>query len=119
MRMKPTLFALLASLFLAAGAARADDLADTKALIGRQLEQIKKGDVAGLKAGFTDRVKDKVTAEKVKKAAPDLEEATVDDLVASVAAADGGLKIKMKSGRTLTTLVKVDGKWKADTIWFK
>jgi hypothetical protein len=29
------------------------------------------------------------------------------------------LKIKMKNGRTLTTLVKTDGKWLADTVWFK
>jgi len=25
----------------------------------------------------------------------------------------------MKGGRSLTTLVKVDGKWLADTVWFK
>ena len=29
------------------------------------------------------------------------------------------VKIKMKNGRTLTTLVLTDGKWLAETIWFK
>jgi len=28
-------------------------------------------------------------------------------------------KVKMKNGRTLSTLVETDGKWLADTIWFK
>ena len=28
-------------------------------------------------------------------------------------------KIKMKNGRTLTTLIETDGQWLADTIWFK
>ena len=28
-------------------------------------------------------------------------------------------KVTMKNGRTLTTLVLTDGKWLADTIWFK
>ena len=28
-------------------------------------------------------------------------------------------KITMKNGRTLTTLILTDGKWLADTIWFK
>ena len=44
---------------------------------------------------------------------------TIDELVGSVTAGKDSLKIKMKNGRTLTTLLKVDGKWAADTIWFK
>ncbi len=30
-----------------------------------------------------------------------------------------GIKIMMKNGRTLTTLVKTGNDWLADTIWFK
>ena len=29
------------------------------------------------------------------------------------------MKVKMKNGRTLTTLVLTDGRWLADTIWFQ
>jgi hypothetical protein len=99
--------------------ARADDLADAKALIGKQVEMIKKGDVTALKAGFTKRQQDKITEANVKKAQKEVGAMTLDDLVASVAPSGKDLKIKMKNGRTLTTLTKVDGKWLADTVWFK
>jgi len=99
--------------------ARADELADAKAFIGKQAELIKKGDVAGLKAGFTKRLQDRVTEANVKKAQKEIGAMTIDDLVASVAPNKDTIKIKMKNGRTLTTLVKVDGKWFADTVWFK
>lgn len=99
--------------------AHADDLADAKAFISKQVDQIKKGDVDGLKAGFTARLQDKITKDKVDKAAKQVGSMTIDDLVASAAAGKDSLKIKMKNGRTLTTLVKVDGAWKADTLWFK
>jgi hypothetical protein len=104
--------------FLGASA-RADDLADAKAFITKQVELIKKGDVAGLKAGVTKRLQDKITDANVKKAQGQVDKMTIDDLVASVAAGKDSLKIKMKNGRTLTTLVKTDGAWLADTVWFK
>lgn len=104
---------------LVAARAHADDLADAKAFIGKQAEQIKKGDTAGLKAGFTKRLQDRITADNVKKAQGEIGKMTIDDLVESVQPGKDSLKIKMKGGRTLTTLVKVDGKWLADTVWFK
>lgn len=102
-----------------AAPARADDLADAKAFIGGQAELLKKADVAGLKAGFTKRLQDKITEAAVKKGQKQIGTMSLDDLVGSVAARGDSLKIKMKNGRTLTTLVKVDGKWAADTVWFK
>jgi len=120
--MKPLLrvFAL-AVLFVGfvASRAHADDLADAKTVIAAQVELLKKGDVAGLKAGFTKRQQDKITEDNVKKGQAALGKMTIDDLVASVAPGKDSLKIKMKNGRTLTTLLKVDGKWLADTVWFK
>jgi hypothetical protein len=114
------LFALVVVMLgLFALPARADDLADAKAFIGKQVELIKKGDVDGLKAGFTKRQQDKITEANVKKAQKEVGSMTIDDLVASVAPSGKDLKIKMKNNRTLTTLVKVDGKWLADTVWFK
>jgi hypothetical protein len=113
--------ATLCLLFLGLSAvpAAADDLADAKALIGKQLELIKKGDVAGLKPGFSARQQEKINEANVKAAQKEAAKYTLADLVDKVEPKDGGIKIKMKSGRTLTTLIKVDGKWVADTIWFK
>jgi hypothetical protein len=109
-------FLLVAGLALPA---LADDLADAKSVIGKQVELIKKGDVAALKAGFTKRLHDRITKENVEAAQKEVGKMTIDDLVASVEAGKDSLKIKMKNGRSLTTLVKVDGAWLADTIWFK
>ncbi len=107
-------------LVIAPSVARADDAADAKAFIAKQVEQIKKGDVAGLKAGFTMRLQEKITETNVKKAAGQVAKMPIDELVFAVAAAGkDSLKIKMKNGRTLTTLVRVDGHWAADTVWFK
>lgn len=99
--------------------AHADELAEAKTFIAAQVELLKKADVAGLKAGFTKRLQDRITEANVKKGQAALGKMTIDDLVASVAPGKNSLKIKMKNGRTLTTMVKVDGKWLADTIWFK
>ncbi len=99
--------------------ARADELADARGFIGKQVELLKKGDVAGLKAGFTARLHDKITEENVKKGQKQIGTMALDELVSSVALSGSSLKVKMKNGRTLTTLVKVDGKWAADTVWFK
>lgn len=44
-----------------------------------------------------------------------LDKMTIDDLVASATAGKGSLE----NGRTLTTLVKTDGQWLADTVWFE
>jgi ATP-binding cassette subfamily B multidrug efflux pump len=86
-----------------------------------RLEVLKKGDLTAIKAGFTKRLQDKITTEKVEKGKKELDKAkyTVDDLVESAEAKGAdAIKIKMKGGRTLTTLVKENGKWLADTIWF-
>ncbi|HKA86675.1 MAG TPA: hypothetical protein VKE22_03380 [Haliangiales bacterium] len=94
-------------------------MADAKKLIGAQVELIKKQDVDGLKKTFTARLADRITAENVKKAADQLKSYTLDDLVAAVETKGDSVKIKMKNGRSLTTLVKDGGAWKADTVWFK
>src|SRR5262245_27962223 len=97
----------------------ADTLGDARSFIGKQVELIKAGDVNGVKAGVTDRLKDRVTAEGLQKAKGELAKMTLDDLVAGVEDKGDSVKVKMKNGRTLTTLVKVGGAWTADTIWFR
>lgn len=109
---------LLFGLVLSTHTAHADAKADAKAVIAAQLEVLKKGDLTAIKAGFTKRLQDKITAEKVEKGKKEAGKFTIDDLVESAEAKGDSIKIKMKGGRTLTTLVKVDGKWLADTIWF-
>jgi hypothetical protein len=103
--------------------ASAGSLGDPKSSIAYQFEQVKAGDVDKLKACLTPRVRDGVTKEVLDKAKTQAAQYTIDDLYASaeMGEADGKktAKVKMKNGRTLTTLVETDGQWLADTIWFK
>ena len=94
-------------------------IAPVKALISKQVELIKAGDVEGMRGMVTDRIKDRVVLAGLQSAIKNLGSMTIDDLVASVESVGEGLKIKMKNGRTLTTLVQVGQEWKADTLWFK
>ena len=107
------------ALVLVVAPARADDLGDAKAFIAKQVEQITKSDTAALKAGFSKRLQDRITDDAVKSAQKQVGTMTIDDLVASATSGKDGIKIKMKNGRSLTTLIKEDGKLVADTVWFK
>ena len=98
-------------------------LADPKSSIAYQFDLLKAGDVDKLRNCFTARVRDNVTKEAVDKAQGQAAQYTIDDLYASaeMGEADGKktAKVKMKNGRTLTTLIETDGQGLADTIWFK
>ena len=98
-------------------------LSDPKSSIAHQFDLVKAGDAEKLKTCVTPRLRDSVTQEGVDKAKANAAQYTIDDLYASaeMGEADGKktAKIKMKNGRTLTTLIETDGKWLADTIWFK
>ncbi len=98
-------------------------LKDPKSSIAYQFELVKAGDVDKLKTCLTPRVRDSVTPEVVDKAKTDAAKYTIEELYdsAEMGEADGQktAKIKMKSGRTLTTLIETDGQWLADTVWFK
>jgi hypothetical protein len=91
--------------------------------IAYQFELVKEGNVDKLKECFTERLRDRITAETVEKGKSQASNYTLDDLVASVemgeAEGKNTAKVMMKNGRTLTTLVQTDGKWLADTVWFK
>ena len=104
-------------------AARSGSLADPKSSIAYQFELVKAGDADKLRNCLTPRVRDGVTKEVVDEAQGQAAKYTIDDLYASaeMGEADGKktAKVKMKNGRTLTTLVETDGQWLADTIWFK
>lgn len=105
------------------GAATTGSLADPKSSIAYQFELVKAGDLDKLKACLTPRLRDGLTQEALDKAKASAAAYTIDDLYdsAEMGEADGKktAKVKMKNGRTLTTLVETDGKWLADTIWFK
>lgn len=98
-------------------------LKDPKSSIAYQFELVKAGDVDKLKTCLTPRVRDSVTKEVVDKAKTDAAKYTIEELYdsAEMGEADGKktAKIKMKNGRTLTTLIETDGQWLADTVWFK
>ncbi len=92
--------------------------------IGYQLGLLKQGNVEALKACFTEDVRERVTDAAVKAGQDNAANVTLDDLLGEVIENEGlgatrTVKIKMKNGRTLTTLVLTDGKWLAETIWFK
>lgn len=118
---------LAAFLFAAASCGDATSAAAApttpKAVIAHQLELLKAGNVDALRACMTERLRDKVTQEVVDKGKQQAGKYTIDDLVDAVEEGMDGAnktaKIKMKSGRSLTTLVEIDGKWLAETIWFK
>lgn len=96
---------------------------DPKDAIAYQLGLLKAGNVDKAKACFTDRLKDDITAKIIEQNKKEIARMTLEDLFASVKinTFDGKktARIKMKNGRTLTTLVLTDGKWLADTIWFR
>lgn len=98
-------------------------LKDPKSSLAYQFELVKAGDVDKLKTCLTPRVRDGVTKEVMDKAKVEAAKYTLDDLYASaeMGEAEGKktAKVKMKNGRTLTTLIETDGQWLADTIWFK
>lgn len=104
-------------------AAKAGSLADPKSSIAYQFELVKAGDADKLKNCVTAHLRDGVTKEGVEKAKANAAQYTLDDLYASAEMGEAGgkktAKIKMKNGRTLTTLVETDGQWLSDTIWFK
>jgi len=105
------------------GTSTASAASDPKTAIAAQLDALKAGDADKVKAGMTARVRDRFTAEDVEKAKGEAGKMTIDELYDSVEMGeDGGkktAKVKMKNGRTLTTLIEEDGKWLADTVWFK
>jgi hypothetical protein len=88
-----------------------------------QIELLKKGDAKALASCFTARQASKITPDVVEKAQGQASMMNVDELFASMEEGEvegkKTAKVKMKNGRTLTTLVLTDGKWLSDTIWFK
>jgi hypothetical protein len=106
----------------ATAATTAGSLADPKSSIAYQFDLVKAGDADKLKNCFTPRVRDSITKELVDKAKGQATQYTIDDLYASaeMGEADGKktAKVKMKNGRTLTTLIETNGQWLADSIWF-
>src|ERR1044072_1100189 len=103
--------------------AKAGSLATPKDSIAYPFDLVKAGDADKLKNCFTTRVRDGITKEVVDKAKGEAAQYTIDDLYASaeMGEADGKktAKVKMKNGRTLTTLLETDGQWLADTIRVK
>ncbi len=95
----------------------------SREIIKLQLQYIQNLDVKSMKPYFTERVRNLITADLLKSARKQAETARPEELVHEIQLEESGdqiqAKIKMKNGRTLTTLIPVNGKWEADTIWFK
>lgn len=97
-------------------------LSDPKGSIAYQFELLKAGEADKLRACFTERLRERITKERVDKAREKVGQMTIDDLFASMESGEyegkKTAKVKMKNGRTLTTLAQTDGKWLSDTVWF-
>lgn len=105
-----------------ASAAVAGSLGDPKGSIEHQLGLLKAGKVDELKGCFTERQRGKITAEAVAEGQKAVAKLGLEDLVGGGISEDAAKKtarVKMKAGNPLTTLILTDGKWLADTIWFK
>jgi hypothetical protein len=96
-----------------------DTTAQIKAAFSNQLALLTKGDAAALRATFTERQREKITQEAVDGAKASMPKTTVDEMVSKVELTGDNAKVTMANGRTLTTYIRTDGKWLADTIWFK
>jgi len=100
-----------------------DALAIAKKEISEQVSFLKNGNFKKFKACFTARQQGRVDTKGFTKARKEIKNYTLDDLVESVTENEyegkKTIKIKMKNGRTLTTLVDHDGHWLADTIWYR
>ncbi len=106
------------------GLVQPNPMSTPRGSIGYQFGLLKQGNIEALKACFTEDVRERITAEAVKVGQQNAENTTLDDLLGEVIESEGlgatrSVKIKMKNGRTLTTLVLTDGKWLAETVWFK
>jgi hypothetical protein len=104
------------------GSTSDSSLSDPKGSIAYQFDMLKAGDADKLRPCFTERLRDRITKERVDKAKGQAGGMTMDDLWASAEPGEyegkKTMKVKMKNGRTLTTLVQTDGKWLSDTVWF-
>jgi hypothetical protein len=96
-----------------------DTTSQIKAALNAQMALIAKGDVEGLRATFTERQRERITAEAVSGVKDKMAKTTIDELVSKVEESGDNAKVTMPNGRTLTTFIRTGGKWLADTIWFK
>ena len=116
----PTPTAATAAATGATAAAVAMDCSTPKKTIQSQYDGIKSGaPLEAMKSCFTARQKDKITAEMLASAKTEVGKMTFEEIYASEEPSGDSVKVKMKNGRTLTTLVKDGSTWKADTLWFK
>lgn len=99
------------------------DMSTPRGSIEHQHALLKAGDLEAFKACFTPRLQNGITAEAMAQGAKEVGSMSLDDLFASMVEGEyegkQTAKVKMKNGRTLTTLILTDGKWLADTIWFR
>lgn len=125
---KPTATAVTTAATVAptssAAAAPAGDLSTPRGSIEYQIKLINENKVDELKACFTERQRGNVTESTVAKGKTQLAKMKVEDLFGKIEESEEGgkkiAKIRMKDGNILlTTMILTDGKWLADTIWYK
>ncbi|MEM9695675.1 MAG: hypothetical protein AAGA56_24240, partial [Myxococcota bacterium] len=100
-----------------ADAGDASDLKSPKGSIARQIELLKEGNHVELATWFTAQQRPKITKKVVEDAQGQASMMKVDNLIESVEMGEHKnkktAKVKMKNGRTLTTLVQEGDRWLA------
>ena len=100
-----------------------DPVDDVKASFQAQYNLVKSGQVENLKKFFTDRQEERLTQAVVEQGRAAIGETALEDLLGSVqmieSQGEKTAKIRMRNGRTLTTLRLIDGEWLSETIWFR
>jgi hypothetical protein len=107
----------------AVGGAVPDPLAEPESSLRHQFELLRAGDTERLRDCFTARLHESITEEVVRQGRREAAEYAFEDLWASAEIGQLGgrstCKVTMQNGRTLTTLILTDGRWLADTVWFR
>lgn len=96
-----------------------DPFAAPASSFARQLELIRELDVDGLKQCVVAELVDKVELADLEDAKERMGSVPATDIAAKVEERGKYADLLQKSGAKLTTLVKIDGKWLSQDIWWK
>jgi hypothetical protein len=103
------------------GDAAADPAATSpRAFLERQWDLVREGDVGGLRATFTPRLRERIGEAALRRIETRLppRDALVG-LVEEVPGAPGTVRVSTAAGERLTTLVLTPEGWQADALWFE
>ncbi len=95
----------------------------SRQILTKQFELIRKKEVEALRLFYVEDVRKEITGELLEKVIPFLDKLSPDEMVDHVKIEADGKTVKAKifdkQGEIFTTLVQIEGRWFARTIWFE